>query len=30
MMADQRITFPEFDHYYKRLDKVIDQRMEAA
>jgi len=30
MMADQRITFPEFDHYHERLNKVIDQRMEAA
>lgn len=30
MLADQRITFPEFDHYHERLNKVIDQRMEAA
>lgn len=30
MMADQRITIEEFNHYCARLNKVVDGRKEAA
>lgn len=30
MMADQRITIEEFNHYCGRLNKVVDGRKEAA
>lgn len=30
MMADQRITVEEFEHYCGRLNKIVDGRKEAA
>lgn len=30
MMADQRITMEEFNHYCGRLNKIVDGRKEAA
>lgn len=30
MMADQRITIEEFNHYCSRLNKIVGQRKEAA
>lgn len=30
MMADQRITIEEFNHYCGRLNKIVDGRKEAA
>lgn len=30
MMADERITIEEFNHYCKRLNKIVDRRKEAA
>lgn len=30
MMADQRITIEEFNHYCGRLNRVVDGRKEAA
>ncbi len=30
MMADQRITIEEFNHYCERLNKVVAGRKEAA
>ncbi|WP_282361279.1 hypothetical protein [Pseudomonas sp. PS01300] len=30
MMADQRITIEEFNHYCARLNRVVDGRKEAA
>lgn len=30
MMADERITIEEFNHYCGRLNKIIDGRKEAA
>ncbi|WP_278929592.1 hypothetical protein [Pseudomonas qingdaonensis] len=30
MMADQRITIEEFNHYCARLNKVVDGRKKAA
>lgn len=30
MMADQRITIEEFNHYCRRLNKIVDGRKEVA
>ncbi|HEN8710597.1 hypothetical protein HU734_010225 [Pseudomonas wayambapalatensis] len=30
MMADQRITIEEFNHYCGRLNKIVDGRKEVA
>lgn len=30
MLADQRITIEEFNHYCGRLNKIVDGRKEAA
>lgn len=30
MMADERITIEEFNHYCGRLNKIVDGRREAA
>lgn len=30
MMADERITIEEFNHYCGRLNKIVDGRKEAA
>ncbi|WP_060507207.1 hypothetical protein [Pseudomonas sp. NBRC 111124] len=30
MMADQRITIEEFNHYCARLNKIVDGRKEVA
>lgn len=30
MMADQRITVEEFEHYCGRLNKIVDGRKEVA
>ena len=30
MLADQRLTIEEFNHYCGRLNKVVDGRKEAA
>ncbi|RAS34056.1 MULTISPECIES: hypothetical protein [unclassified Pseudomonas] len=30
MMADQRITIDEFNHYCGRLNKIVDGRKEVA
>ncbi|WP_312819167.1 hypothetical protein [Pseudomonas sp.] len=30
MLADQRITIEEFNHYCRRLNKIVDGRKEVA
>ncbi|WP_286913238.1 MULTISPECIES: hypothetical protein [unclassified Pseudomonas] len=30
MLADQRLTIEEFNHYCGRLNKIVDGRKEAA
>ncbi|MDP9528539.1 hypothetical protein [Pseudomonas protegens] len=30
MMADQRITIDEFNHYCSRLNKIVERRKEAV
>ncbi|AIR90489.1 hypothetical protein [Pseudomonas cremoricolorata] len=30
MLADQRLTIEEFNHYCERLNRIVDGRKEAA